>query len=211
MCPSPGSADTSNYGISTRATKRENWEINTKKGEIKGRQTHAGYKLKEIIEERMEEFKRELLSSLCERMKREMTQMQWVEPPPPSSLQKRLREIREEINPALKERKERDREEDGEERMDIVEEKWSEVVERKASMRSKDQSNRQRSEHTYMRRMNQSGKRIPRPPRRAAITLTVAPGSNTKYAEIMKEVRRVKLNELRIEDIAANPSQWWQW
>ena len=89
--------------------------------------------------------------------------------------------------------------------MDIEEEIWSEVVGRKAK-RSNGQPNRQRNENMYMRRMDQTGKRIPRPSKRAAITLTVAPGSSTKYAEVMKKARRVKLKELGIEDIRCRRS-----
>ena len=41
----------------------------------------------------------------------------------------------------------------------------------------------------------------PRPPRRAAVTLTTAAGSNTKYCELLKEARAVKLYEIGITDI----------
>lgn len=37
--------------------------------------------------------------------------------------------------------------------------------------------------------------KLPRPPRRAAVTLTTAKGSNTKYSDLLKEARVVKLNE----------------
>ena len=50
------------------------------------------------------------------------------------------------------------------------------------------------------------GNRAPRPPRRLSVTLTVASGSKLKYADVMKEVRTVKLKELGIEDIRCRRS-----
>ena len=40
-----------------------------------------------------------------------------------------------------------------------------------------------------------------RPPRRAAVKLTTANGNSTKYSNLLKETRAVKLSEIGIDDI----------
>lgn len=45
----------------------------------------------------------------------------------------------------------------------------------------------------------------PRVPRRAAVTITVAPGRCTKYADVMKVARTEELKQLGIKDIRC----WW--
>ncbi|KAK9296744.1 hypothetical protein QLX08_009357 [Tetragonisca angustula] len=190
-------------GVITRAKQRKKQALRGI-NKVEEREIYKGEDLDAFIEKRMEEFKKELLETLCEQMNKEMMELGWK--PPATNMQQRIMEKRAEINSEIRrDDKERNANNEGN-YIHPSSTEWSKVVRRKGSRKNGEHLPWQ-TEENYTRNIEgRERNRIPRPPRRSAVILTVAPGSNKNYAEIMKEARVVKLQEMDIEGLRCRKS-----
>ena len=134
-----------------------------------------------FIERKMEDFKRELLETLREQMNREMVELGWK--PYFNGY------FNEEGNygqtPPME---------------------WSKVIGRRRNRSNWEQPPPHQGEDYTGYVKGRDRNRVPRPPGKSAITITVAPGSTKKYTEVMKAARVVKLHVMGINDLRCRKS-----
>lgn len=81
LCPSPAEQEERNYEISTRKTQRGKPTMDKRKENPESLLEERIESLEEYIQMKMKSFKKELINSICSRMKKEMEVLGWIDLP----------------------------------------------------------------------------------------------------------------------------------